>query len=217
LGQPCSGWRNGQFYNLCKFVLAALSTCAHRPWCVARVGPETIGPLYHPTGSRSSQLAGLMMSDDLDSTGLPDTPFQGAVVEAAETRLLLTATRRPAARFVRHLQRAERLPGNMWGCASVIGLSLTPSASLSGVVGCVVASRASHCLQTVCDAQRVVIGIRSILLLGCCNCNLRESSTMSQRRRKESEESSSSSDYNWDGLPSPDVLRKYREPKWYTE
>jgi len=35
---------------------------------------------------------------------------------------------------------------------------------------------------------------------------------MSQRQNCESEESSFSSD-DWDGLPSPDVLRRYREPK----
>jgi len=39
---------------------------------------------------------------------------------------------------------------------------------------------------------------------------------MSQRQNCESEESSSSSG-EWDGLPSPDVLRKYRQPKWYME
>jgi len=159
---------------------------------MACAGPETIGPL-----------AGLMMSDDLHSTIMPDTPSQDAVVGAAETRPPLAAAEWPAARFVRHLQRTERLPGNVWGCASVIGLCPTPSASLSGVVGCVVTSRASHCLQTVCDALRVVIGERSVLLVGCCTCKLRKGSKMSQRHRDESENSSYSSDYHWDGLPSP--------------
>jgi len=39
---------------------------------------------------------------------------------------------------------------------------------------------------------------------------------MSQRQNHESDESSSSSG-EWDGPSSPDVLRKYREPKWYME
>jgi len=52
---------------------------------MARAGPKTIGPLYYPTGSRSSRLTGLMTSDDLGSADLPDTLSQGAAVEAAET------------------------------------------------------------------------------------------------------------------------------------
>ena len=143
------------------------------------------------------------MSADLDSADLPDTPYQGAVVEAAETRPPLAAAGRPAACFVRRLWWAQRLPGNMWGCVSVIGLCPTPPASLSGVVGCVVALHASHCPQAVCDALRVVIEERSILLVARCICILYKGCKMSQRRRSESVKSSSSSDYHWDGLPSP--------------
>jgi len=40
---------------------------------------------------------------------------------------------------------------------------------------------------------------------------------MSQRRCNESESSSASSDYHWDGLPSPDVLRRYCGPKSWME
>jgi len=157
------------------------------------------------------------MSADLDSADLPDTPSQGAVTKAAVTRPPLTAAKRPATCFARHLQQAEQPPGNMWGCMSVIGLCPMPSASLSGVVGCMVASHANHCRPTDCSVRRVAIERRSVLLVGCCVCNLSENSIMSQRHNSESEESSSSSDYYWDGLPSPDVLRKYREPKWYME
>jgi len=41
-GRPCQSWQNGQFYNLCKFVLAALSACAHHPLGAARAGLGTI-------------------------------------------------------------------------------------------------------------------------------------------------------------------------------
>jgi len=84
-------------------------------------------------------------------------------------------------------------------------------------VGCVVALHATHCLRTVCDALRIAIEERRVLLVGCCICKLRESSKMSQRRRIESEKSSSSSNYHWDGLPSPDVLCRPRKPKMWTE
>jgi len=104
----------------------------------------------------------------------------------------------------------------MWGCLSVIGLHPTPSASLYGVVGCVVTVRTTLCLQTVCDVLCIAIEERRVLLDGCCGCKLHEGNNMSQRCRAESEKSSSSSD-DWDGLPSPDVLRWYLEPKWYTE
>jgi len=190
LGRPCSGWRNGQFYNLCRIVLATMSTCAYHPQCVAHAGPETIGPLYHPTGSRCSWLAGLTRSDDLDLTDMPDTQFQGAPLAAAEW---------PAARFarhLRHLRRTGRLPGNTWGRASLIGPGPSPSASLPGVVGCVTASCTSYCLQTVCDVRRVVISERSVLLVGCCICKSRKRCKMSQRHRSESESSSSSSEYH---------------------
>jgi len=50
---------------------------------MARDSLGTIGPLYHPTGGRSNRPAGLMMSDDVDSTDLPDTPSQGAAMEVA--------------------------------------------------------------------------------------------------------------------------------------
>jgi len=88
----------------------------------------------------------------------------------------------------------------MWGCVSVIGLHPMLSASLYGVVGCVVALRATHCLQTVCDVLRAAIEERRVLLVGCCVCKLREGNNMSQRRHTESEKSRSSSD-DWDGLP----------------
>jgi len=105
----------------------------------------------------------------------------------------------------------------MWGCVSVIGLWPTPSASPSAVVGCMLASRANHCLQTDCSMQRLDIEKQSVLLVGCCICNLQSCNTMSQRNNSESEGSSSSSD-DWDGLPSPDVLHRYREPKsWMDE
>jgi len=135
-------------------------------------------------------------------------------MEAAETRPPLTAAGRPAARFVRHVRRAERSPGNMWGCVSVIGLHPMPSASLYGVVGCVVALRATHCLQTVCAALRVAIEVRRVLLVGCCVCKLRENCNMSQRHCRhlrgdpsDSEGSSTSSDFHRDNLPRPDVVR----------
>ena len=148
-----------------------MSVCAHHPRRVARASPDTIGPLYHPTGRRCSRPAGLVMPDDLDSTDLPDTPSQGAVMEAIKTRPPLTAARRPTACFVRHVQLAEPSPRSMWGCVSVIGLHPTPSASLYGVVGCVVALRATHCLQTVCDVLRIAIEERHVLLVGCCVCS----------------------------------------------
>jgi len=110
LGQLCHGHQNGPFYNLCRIVLATLSLCAHHLRRVARAGPETIGPLYHPTSRRCSRPTGLMTFDDLDSADLPDTPSQGAVMKAAETRPPLTAAERPAACFVRHLRQAEQLP-----------------------------------------------------------------------------------------------------------
>jgi len=92
-----------------------------------------------------------------------------------------------------------------------------PPASLFGVAGCMVALCASHCLQTDCSVRRVVTERQSVFLVGYCTCNLCEGSIMSQRHRNDSEKSTSSSDYNWNGLPSPDVLRKYRGLKWYME
>jgi len=52
-GQPCRSWRNGQLYNLCKIVLAALSACAHHSRCVVRNNRTTVSPhrqLLQPAG-----------------------------------------------------------------------------------------------------------------------------------------------------------------------
>jgi len=90
--------------------------------------------------------------------------------------------------------------------------------SLTGVVGSAVASRAScYCLRTVFDVLCVVVDKRSVLLAAFCTCKLCQTNNMSQNNRNESESSSSSSGYHWDGLPSPDVLRRPRKPKVWTE
>jgi len=172
------------------------------PRRVARAGPDTIGPLYHPTGCCCSGLTGLAVSDDLDPADLPDTPSQGAVMGPTVTRPPFTAAERPVTCFARHLPRAGPLPGNMWGCASVIGLCPTPFTSPSGVVGCRLASRANHCLWTGCSVHSVDTAKRSVLLSGCCICNSRRCDIMSQRQYHDTDESNSSSG-EWDGLPSP--------------
>ena len=79
----CSGWRSRELYNSCRFVSAAMNTNACQALCVARADPKTIGPLSHPTGGRCCRLARLMLSDDLDTSDMPDTPYQGTEVVAA--------------------------------------------------------------------------------------------------------------------------------------
>jgi len=158
------------------------------------------------------------MSDDLDTTDMPDTPSQSAVVVAAETRPPPVAAMRLFSRFVRHRRRAGRLPRNVRACAPLIGRCTSLPTSLTRVVGCVVASRIScYRLRTVFDVLCVVVGKRSVLLVAFRDCKLRETHNMSQSHRNESESSSSSSDYHWDGLPSPDVLRRPHMPKVWME
>ena len=178
LGHLYNGRQDNRFYNLCRIVLAAMSVHAPHPRRVARADPDTIGPLYHPTGCCCSRLTGSAVSDDLDPADLPDTPSQGAVMGPTVTRPPFTTTEQPATCFARHPPRAGPLPRNMWGCASVIGLCPTPFASPSGVVGCRLASRANHCLQTDCSVHCVDTEKRSVLLIGCCICNLRSCRTV---------------------------------------
>jgi len=194
-----------------------MSMHAPHPRRVARIDLNTIGPLYHHTGCCCSRQAGSAVSDDLDPANPPDTPSQGAVMGPTVTRPPFTAAAgRPATCFARHPPRAGPLPRNMWGCATVIGLCPTLFASPSGVVGCRLTSRANHCLPTDCSVHRVDTKKRKISLFGCCICSLHNCDIMSQRQDSDTDGSSSSSG-EWDGLPSPDVLRKYREPKWYME
>jgi len=84
-GRLCNGRQDRRFYNLCRIVLAAMSICARHPQCVARAGPDTIGPLYHSTGRRCSRLTELTTSADLDLADVPNTPSQGAVMGPAVT------------------------------------------------------------------------------------------------------------------------------------
>jgi len=97
---------------------------------------------------------------------------------------------------------------------SVIGFCPTLLSSPSGVVGHQPASRASHCLLTdrsVHSAEEL-----KILLLDCCSLDLEHCAIMSLEQGNNTDASGSSSG-EWDGLASPDVLRKCREPKWYME
>ena len=55
-----------------------------------------------------------------------------------------------------------------------------------------------------------------ILLLDCCSLGLERCAIMSLKQGNDTDASGSSSG-EWDGLASPDVLRRYREPKWYKE
>jgi len=120
----------------------------------------------------------------------------------------------PTTCFARHQPRAGPLPRNPWGRVSVIGFCPTLLASPSGVVGHPPALRASHCLLTdgsVHSAEEL-----KILLLDCCSLDLGHCAIMSLEQGNNTDASGSSSG-GWDGLASPDVLRKYREPKWYME
>jgi len=132
------------------------------------------------------------------------------------TRPPFTAAGRPATCFARHQPRTGPLPRIMWGRVSVIGFSPTLFASPSGVAGCRLALRASHCLLTDCSVHRVETEELKTLLLGYCNFSSQRCTIMSLKQDSDTDGSGSISD-EWDGLASPDVLCKYREPKWYME
>jgi len=74
--------------------------------------------------------------------------------------------------------------------------------------------RASHCLLT--DRSVHSVEELKILLLDCCSFDLEHCAIMNLEQGNNTDTSGSSSG-EWGGLASPDVLRKYREPKWYTE
>jgi len=196
--------------------MAAISVHAYPVRRVARVDLDTIGPLYQDTGCRGSRQAGLTASDDLDPADTPDTPSQGAVMGPAVTRPPFITAGWPATCFARLQLRAGPLPGNMWGRMSVIGFSPTLLASPSGVAGYQPALRASHCLLTDCSVHSVETRELKTLLLGCCSFYSERCTIMSLSQEGDTDGSGSSSG-EWDGLPSPDVLRKYREPRWYME
>jgi len=193
-----------------------MSVHAPPPRRVARVDLDTIGPLYHDTGCCCSRQAGLTESDDLDPADPPDAPSQGAAMGPTATRPPFTAAGRPATCFARHQPRAGPLPRNGWGRVSVIGFSPTLFASPSGVAGCRLALRASHCLLTDCSVHSVDTEALKTLLLGYCNFSSQRCAIMSLKQDSDTDGSGSSSG-EWDGLASPDVLRKYRESKWYME
>jgi len=203
------------FYNVYRSVLAAMSVLAPDPRRVARVDLTTIGPLYHDPGCSCSRWAGVTDLNDLDPADPPDTPSQGAVMGPMVTRPPVTAGW-PATCFARHQPRAGPSPGNVRGRVSVIGFSLMPSASLSGVAGYRLALRASHCVLTDCSMYSVDTRKHKILLFGYY-CGSPQRCTIMSLKPATDIVSSGSSSGEWDGLASPDVLRKYREPKWYME
>jgi len=214
LGRSYKGRRYTRFYNLCSVVMTAISVHVCPVRRVIRVDLDTIGPLYHDPGCSRSRWAGVAGLDDLDLADLPDTPSQGAVMGPGVIRPPFITAGWPAACFARHQPRAGPLPRNPWGRVSVIGFSPTLLASPSGVVGNQPASRASHCPLTdrsVHSAEEL-----KILLLDCRSLDLGHCVTMSLEQGNNTDASGSSSG-GWDGLASPDVLRKYREPKWYME
>jgi len=99
---------------------------------------------------------------------------------------------------------------------SLIGFSPTLLASPTGVAGYQPALRASHCLLTDRSVHSVEMEELKILLLGCCSLSSERCTMMNLRQGSDTDGSGSSSG-EWDGLASLDVLRKYREPKWYME
>jgi len=216
LGHPYGIRPNSRFYNLCRIVLAAMSAYAPTLRRGVRIDLDTIGPLYHDPGCGCSRQAGLKESNDLDPADPPDTPSQGAVMGPTVTRPPFITAGQPATCFARHQPRAGPPPRNMWGRMSAIGLSPTPLASPSGVAGCRLALRASHCLLTECSVHSVELVALKNLLLGCCRYNL-EYCTMASLKQNSDTDDSRSSYGEWGGLASPDVLRRYREPRWYME
>ena len=104
----------------------------------------------------------------------------------------------------------------MWGRLPVIGFSPTLLASPSGVVGNQPASRASHCPLTDRSVRRVKAEDLKILLLDCCSPSLERCAIMSLKQDSGTDGSGSSSG-EWDGLASPDVLRKYQKLIWCVE
>ena len=191
--------------------MAAMSMHAYPVRCVVRVDLDTIGPLYHDTGCCGSRQAGLAPSNDLDPADMPDTPSQGAVMGPNVTRPPFITAGWPATCFARHQPCAGPLPQNMWGRVSVIGFRPTLLASPSGVVGNQPALRASHCLLTDRSVHSVETEELNILLLDCCSIDLERCAIMSLRQGSDTDASGFSSG-EWDGLASPDVLRKYRSP-----
>ena len=119
----------------------------------------------------------------------------------------------PATCFAQHQPRAGPLPRNMWGRSSVIGFSPTLLASPSGVAGYQPALCASHCLLTDRSLHSVEVEELKILLLGCCSLSSERCAIMSLKQDSGTDGSGSSSG-EWDGLASPNVLRKYRKPIW---
>jgi len=106
------------------------------------------------------------MSSDLDTAGLPDTPYQSSAPATREMRSPSDLVSRLLALFVRPQQCARRLLRNNQASTSLIGRCRSSPTSLTRVVGCEGTARHS------CYHKHTAIGCRHFVShneTACCS------------------------------------------------